>query len=272
MTTAEDPHRSAIELLFTDASGDRVEVEDLISAGLDGGYNDRLDDLGRLADDGTPLHRLLATTVLTSWGDSSGFRRLADWARHPGQVPWADAPVVLDRFTGADAAFETLAEAVLTSFWNDVSPQLRADQFDALRALLEASRSCYVGTVLSLATVRDAALTHRLQTEVDQALDVGAAALEQKLADPFDRALQTASFVLPEATIDDDRAAYYGRRLLASGQTNLRSRRELVQALAAGTGPATFALLTEMGEYSVGPLAHDVVDALGQRSRSSDGC
>lgn len=265
MTTEEHSERTPPELLSTGSSGQPIELEDLIDEGLDGVFADRIPELRRLAKNGNPADQLSAARVLTAWGVHEGFQRLVAWASEPQEAPWADSPVIIDRFYGADASFEALADAVYSSFWNDRSPELRSDQLGALRALLAVSRTHYVGSMLALAVVRDRELMAKLGNSVRDAVDYGTRAVEQGDTRSFDRALQTAALIMPLAMVDDRLAADYARRLLRSTRLTFRSLRELAQSLGAGTGRNTLAVLQHLSNDQASPAAGEVAAALSRR-------
>lgn len=257
---------NAEELLFRDASGAPAQVQDIIDEGLDGAYRERIPELASLLWNGEPYHRLLAAAMLTSWGVGAGFSALTTWAQRPDQAPWAGEAVTTDRLTGADSAFETLADAVLTSFWNDRSPELRQHQTEALRALLNAAQSRYVGRSLALATLRDRELTSELLPDLRRAAEAALQQLERGNDEGFDRAFQTAALLAPVAREDDAAAASYARRLLTLAPDRPRTVREIALALAEGGGPDTLAVLQQLRQTAPAAARRDIEEALARRT------
>src|SRR5262245_53356795 len=78
------------ELLFTDRTGARADLQDVIYDGLDVDYRDRYPALLHLLNGGAPAHRLYACAMLASWGVPGALRTIAQWASDPAATPWAD--------------------------------------------------------------------------------------------------------------------------------------------------------------------------------------
>ena len=178
------------QLLFTDASGHRASLEELID---DGPLGDRVPGLIELLGSAEPRNQLYACRVLVSWGIAEGFDRLAAWAADPDRAPWAGDPVEVDRVRGADAGFERLADAVRTSLiLLDEAPELRARQIAAARALLGLYDRQFFGVALMVVAanpaIRDAC--------ADATLAAAEAAVRRSSAPagpaPFDLAVQAA--------------------------------------------------------------------------------
>jgi hypothetical protein len=119
---------TAAALLFSNAEGNPISLEDLIDEGFDGTYRDRIPAMVALLRGGGPRDRLYACQVLTAWGIAEGFDALIAWAQHPDAVPWAGQLIEIDRRQGADAAFERLADAVRCSLLLDSTPELLHQQ------------------------------------------------------------------------------------------------------------------------------------------------
>src|SRR5215216_1925911 len=102
---------TSYDLLYTDLDGQFLGLDDVISDGLDRDYSVRFPLLRQLLGNGSPLEQLHACAMLTSWGMRDGILKVIEWARNPEAVPWAEAPVEVDRFFGADSAFVLLTDA-----------------------------------------------------------------------------------------------------------------------------------------------------------------
>jgi hypothetical protein len=117
-------------LLFTKIDGTQDHFYEVVSDELDcpESYRDRIPLLIDLMNYGDAYHRLLACIMLTSWGYAEGFETLIEWATYPGKTPWNEDPVLQDRITGADSAFEKLADAIRTSYYG-----LESEEISSLR-------------------------------------------------------------------------------------------------------------------------------------------
>ncbi len=253
-------------LLFTDRSGERAQLQDVIDDGQDGGYEDRIPPLIELQDSGDPYHRLLATVMLTSWGEPAGFKALIRWASQPEQAPWASAPVTLDRISGTDSAFEMLADALRASFYSKNAAALKPLQAEAAKALLRASPSHYVGRTLMVAITSDGALTAAVDSDLRRAIDASIDALRNDRRPGFDLATQTAGLLTPLARLDDAAAARSAQALIQVAPDNLRMLRELAGALANGSGADTLGVLQELKRMDQPAVTQDVQRALSRRA------
>lgn len=255
-------------LLFTDRHGQRAQLQDVIDDGMEGGYEDRIPGLIQLQESGDPYHRLLATVMLASWGEPAGFKMLTRWANDPDHAPWAGAPVTVDRFSGADSAFETLADALRASFYSARADSIKRLQVEAARALLHASSTHYVGRTLMVAITSDRDVTASVDTDLRKAIEAGITALRQGNGAGFDLGTQTASLLVPMARLDDAAAARYAQQLMSIAPENTRMLREIAGALANGRGPDTLRLLNAMRTTNSTTLAQDVEQALARRAKS----
>ncbi len=116
--------RLSEQVLFTDNEGNKSSLKHIIDDGLDGEYLERIPALVELLDSGSPIHKLLACIVLTSWGCKEGFEAVVLWASNPNDSPWVKSPVSFDRLYGADDAFENLVGALKTSYWKESNSDL----------------------------------------------------------------------------------------------------------------------------------------------------
>jgi hypothetical protein len=255
----------AARLLFTDRHGEPTPVQDLMSDGLEGGYEDRIPGLIDLMEHGLPDHRLYACMILTAWGDIRGLRQIVDWARNPDSTPWAPNPITVDRIYGADSSFASLAQAVGETFWKAVSPELEAAQIDAITALLGVSSRRYVDRYLALTIAENPHIQRLVAPNIRAAIDAAIRRLES--ADPidFDLAFQSASLVSALAPVDDAAAGHYARELASRFRSSERMLKELAAALGNGHGPATLRSLQEMTAFGVPELNHEIDAAIAKR-------
>lgn len=254
------------EILFTDREGRRGQLQDIIDEGLDGGYDERVPALVDLLTSGNPYHRLLACVMLTSWGHPKGFQMLIDWASKPDNVPWIEEPVVYDRISGTDNAFEMLADAVMTSYYCEEDRALKPLRTAAVKALLGLYHSRYFGRTLALAIMRDRQVAAAAESEIYSAIEASMAVLDQREQVGFDLVFQVASLLIPLASLNDQAAASYANQLIARYSQNQRMLSELANALGEGRGPDTLASLQHMKTLGIPALDHDIKSAIARRS------
>ena len=266
MTDHRDTTADPDSLLFTDKKGNRGQLQDIIDDGLDGGYEARVPSLIHLQRHGDPYHQLLASVMLSSWGEPTGLQALTGWAREPQEAPWAHYPVTFDRISGADSAFELLADAVRTSFHSKDAESIRALQIDALKALLGVADSQYVGRTLTVAISRNPDVLAAVNPELRAAIDRGIASLRAKKQLPFDLATQIASLLTALAQLDDRAAAGSARALIEVVPNNHRMLRELAASLANGTGPDSLSVLRDLRQLGNGTLDEEINRALARRA------
>lgn len=252
------------ELLFTDRTGVRADLQDVIYDGLDVDYRDRYPALLHLLNGGAPAHRLYACAMLASWGVPDALRTIAQWASDPAVTPWADAPVTFERFGGADAAFELLTDAVGTAaeaLGRDATVDaLRAE---AIRAILGAYDRVFVGRAVATVLDLDPALAARVRDQVGPAVERALEALRG--APAFDLRTQTASLIGALAAIDDDHAASAAEALLVQVGRWTPAVNEVASALGHGTGPATFGVLERLAEHGAPSVQALARESLGRR-------
>lgn len=233
-------------LLYTDSEGNPAQLEDVIDDGLDGVYDDRIPALRRLCETGTPERRLLACRVLVSWGDRVGLETLIRWASAPTETPWADEPVALSRVHGADGAFGLLADALRTSSLSERAEETEALRVEATRALLRLADSYDFDRDLLFAVSADPAVRERVVADLKAAAERAIETLAAGKPVDFDLATQAAGLLAPLARLDDATAAGYADRLLELESGHSRMLRELNDAMGAGSGPATLAVLMRL--------------------------
>ncbi|MBD2505135.1 hypothetical protein [Anabaena azotica] len=254
------------ELLFTDSEGQRGRLEDIIDDGLDGGYEDRIPALINLLNSGEPYYRLLACVMLTCWGHPSGFQQIIDWASHTENVPWKESPVVYERLSGSDSAFEMLADALNTSYYCDEEPILKQWQIAATKALLGIYHHYYFGRILALSIVRNKEVAIAVKHEVITAIEASIVILQKPKPVGFDLAFQIACLLIPLTPLDDDAAANYANQLSYQYPKNERVLREIANALGDGKGQATLATLQHLKTLQIPSLESDVEKAINRRS------
>lgn len=256
--------RSPETLLFTDREGKPAQLQDIIDAGLDGGYEDRIPELVGLLETGTPYEQLLACAMLVSWGHPEGFRTLIRWASDPAHTPWHAAPVTYDRVYGVDDSFAILADALKTSFWNDANAELRQMQIDAARALLGIYNDYFFERSFALALTRDKSVAATLEPEICSAIENCLRALRAKKVG-FDLAYQAASLLIPLARLNDEKAAYYADLFITQASDNARALREVALALAEGHGPKTLQVLERLKDSGNPAVAAEAEAAIARR-------
>ena len=263
--------RSPEDLLFTDLEGNRAQLQDVIADGLDGGYEDRIPELEHLLRTGSPYHRVMACVILTAWGQPSGFQTLIEWASDPATTPWANAPVTHDRIHGVDDAFENLADALKTSFWNEATPELRKMQREAAVALLKIYPDYFFDRTLALALVRDKTMPEALESQISAAIEASLQALRSGRNPGFDLAHQTASLILPVALANDVAAARFSDQVASLAPDNVRMLREVALSLATGTGDATRRCLERLKQLGKPSVTEEVDRALARRKAALHG-
>lgn len=237
--------KSPDELLFTDKAGTRQQLQDVIYEGLDDDYSDRYPALVELIASGTPAHRLYAATMLASWGQPAGLRAITAWANQPQAAPWAASPVTFERFSGADAAFSMLADAIrVAGDLEGRTPEVDGLRDEATRALLAIYDRVAFERTLMVALDLDVPLSTRLAPEIAAAVDRTVAAAKAPAG--FDLATQAASLIAILAKLDDVHAARAAEALLAAAPTNQRAAREVAYAMRFGNDATTRALLDRL--------------------------
>lgn len=256
------------QLLFTDPEGRRTSLEDLID---DGPIPERVPGLVELLDHSDPRMQLYACRMLVSWGIAEGFERLMAWAAAPDRVPWAGDPVEVDRVRGVDAGFERLADAVRTSLiLLDETPELRARQIAAARALLALYDRKYFGITLTVVAANEA-----IRAACADATVAAAWAATRRAGAPpesperFDLALQAAALLPAVVAIDEDAAARLGRELVRAHPGHARLAKEVAEAIGRGTGPAARAFVADLarppGDHAAMAITIELLRAWSER-------
>ncbi len=256
------------ELLFTDCEGNPAQLQDIIDDGLDGGYEYRIPGLINLLNSGEPYHQLLAAVMLTSWGHPAGFQKLIDWASNSQSVPWQAAPVVYERISQTDSAFEMLADAVNTSYYADENQKIQQWQIKAIKALLGIYHQYYFGRSLALAIVRKKEIAQAVKSEIIAAMEASLKILQEHTSLGFDLAFQVACLLIPLTRIDENAAANYANQLIFSYSHKERILREIANALGDGKEKATLAILEHLKTLKMPALVRDTENAIARRSRN----
>lgn len=254
-------------LLFTDREGKRGQLQDIIDDGLEGGYEDRIPALVNLLNSGEPYYQLLACVMLTSWGHCLGFQKLIDWTSNSEDVPWKHQPVVYERISGADSAFEMLADALKTSFYCEEKETLKQWQIAATKALLSIYHRYYFGRTLALAIVRGKEIATDVKSEIKAAIEASMAILQKRIPLEFDFAFQVASLLIPLAPLEDAATAYYANHLISNYHHKEKILRELANALGDGNGAATLATLQHLKTLKIPAIDRDIENAIARRYR-----
>jgi hypothetical protein len=169
--------------------------------------------------------------------------------------------------TGADDAFATMADAIMTSHLLDhLSPDARQRRDEATRALLGRYDSELFDRKLALALTSDPDLSSRCAGEIERA---AAAAVERsgRPNQPFDPALQAAALLGPLARLSDEKAAQQAEALLRKIQGHTRVQRELADALRDGNGPASRAVLERLAQADAPSVRDEARRALAARTK-----
>lgn len=255
---SDDPEK----LLFTKLDGTKSDLQHVIWDGLDVDYSARFPALQDLMANGSPAHRLYACIMLTSWGVPRGIQMLAIWATSPERTPWAENPVTFERFSGADDAFEHLADALSTG--EDAAPaELRAD---AARALLGSFHVVHTGRKM-YELLDDKKLRAMVAPHIGPAAARALDALERGKVG-FDLATQTASLLGALAPVDDAHAAQVAEALIARHANMLRTLNEVAWSLRFGTDVDTLGVLERL-EKSPHPSVSQIArESLGIRPRA----
>lgn len=243
---ASDPEA----LLYDDLAGNRVGLRDvaamgLAAKGLASGYRDRLPLLRRLLDHGSPAHRLDTCEVLASWGVRDGLLTVAEWAHDPDSVPWAGAPVSWNRFGYGDDAFARLADALCTAGEVPLSEPCAMLRGLATRALLVVHDRVFLDRSMALLLGTDPALAATSHREIDWAIGRGLAAARAPDR-RFDVTTQVALLLDALAGLDDAAAAAAAEVLMEEHPGHDRALCEVALSMAAGSGPATLAVLRRL--------------------------
>ena len=250
-------------VLYCDLDGIFVGLEEVMADGLERDYADRFDDLRALLANGAPVHRLHACVMLAGWGVREGFLTAAEWARAPEDVPWAGAPVSLDRMFGVDDAFARLAYGLDTARSVELAPVRSRLRVSATRALLSAYHRVFFDRSMALLLELDRQLAEATQQDIDRA--VVRAIEAARSPQSFDMAMQAAVLLGPLAALDDDRAAGLSDELARVARDRPRALRELAYALGSGTGPATLFRLKELAGSSEPAVAREAREWLERR-------
>ena len=251
-------------LLYTDAHGNVVGLDEVAWAGADGQLLDRRPALRELVRSGSPRDRLEAAAVLSAWGDRHGLLVTIEWANDPEGTPWAGEPVTFDRIWDVDDAFALLAKALM---WGQDAPLTDAGaalRVAATKAILLSHDRVFVARDLATLLDVDDALRRAVRYELTWAVEkaVDAAALPRQR---FDVATQAAFLVGPLAREDDAAAAQAARRLLDLMGVSNRASRELALALSAGMGGATLAVLEELYASPAADVRAEAEERLAER-------
>ncbi|MFI6933129.1 hypothetical protein [Streptomyces sp. NPDC050287] len=222
-----EPSATVAALLYRDFDGLPAEPDDVIGEGLDGGYQERSEELRKvLRDPGEdPSGRFLACVALTRWADEAGYEAVTQAARIPESVPWRGASY--DRFHGQDDTFGLLADAVGNSEDMIDERGTRTERTQAARALLAiADRVQFARHIGAL--LRPDLVVAGLP-EIQATVDRGVTRLAKERF-PYDLGLQLALMTAAVHRADAARSLEAARRLIAvePGERALRELREAI--------------------------------------------
>ena len=236
MTTADD-------LFHTDADGERAMFVDVLADGLEGELDDRIPALRELLEASDVSDRLFAALLLVAWDDPVGLERAIAWARDPGSAPFG---AVADRFTAEDTTFGQLANALGSGGHSPRAAGAWPSRVALGRALLAIFEDHDFERHFGGALYEDPRLRKGLVDEIAAAARRAIDRLEQLSSPSFNLGTQTAGLLGPLAKEDDQAAAALGERLFRADPRDERMLRDLNDAMAAGTGPATLSVLEQL--------------------------
>jgi hypothetical protein len=252
-------------ILFADRNGNPDQLQNNIDEGPEG-FEDRIPALIDLMHDGNPYHRLLACVMLTSWGYPAGFEMLIKWASNPEQTPWSDEPVTYDRITGADSAFESLADGVRAShhFKAEKVRQLRKA---AVQALLKLFPTTFFDNMLTLAIYsNDDELLPDLGKDILAAIDASFKVIDSRKSVGFNLQMQVASLLGTLVDVDENAAVVYAKKLVSDFPDDRRMLFELFGLLLHGTSLETLELLEKLRHHEIPIIQEKALKALNYRN------
>ena len=264
-STPREPRGPMIEpsehdAIRTDMDGNPAMFVDVMADGLDGDLDDRIPVLRRMCTSAPRIERGEACSLLAAWGDPAGLRALVAWSSTGD-----DELTGYTREFGFEPPFDMFAAAL-----SGGRDSVRADQTldlrgELARALLRVAHRFPMDRDLASALLLDAPLRERAADELRAAIDRSMALLEdarehQRLR--FDLWIQTAGLLGGLAKLDDARAAAIAERLIALGRGARDLLLEINQAMVAGRGPATRAVLGRLRESKLRDVAEDAARKL----------
>ncbi len=222
------------ELLFTKSDGTNDHFYEVLWDELDSpeSYENRILSLIDLMSHGQPYHRLLACIMLTAWGYVAGFQSLIEWATHPGKAPWHNEPVIRDRITDADSAFEKLAEAVGTSYSGLKSQEISVLRRTAVKALLELFPRTFFDNTLTFTIYRgQEELFPYIIEDIRTAIDKSFEALDRQDKLNFNLQMQVSSLIGSLNELDEFNVVKYAKKLVKKFPDDRRMLFELISVL-----------------------------------------
>lgn len=206
-----EPSARVAQLLFVDFDGTAADPDDVISEGLDGGYQERSEALKEVLrdPDEDPAGRFLACVALTRWADAVGYEAVVRAARSPESAAWRGASY--DRLHGQDDTFGVLADAVGDSA-DMVEERGTADErLQAAEALLLVADRVQFDRHISALLRRE--LVTLLLPAIKTAVEHGIARLAEEQPS-YDLGLQLALMTAAAHPVDATWALGAARRLL----------------------------------------------------------
>lgn len=251
-------------ILFADRDGNLDQLQNNIDEGPEG-FEDRISALIDLMHNGEPYHRLLACVMLTSWGYPTGFEMLIKWAVNSEQVPWSNEPVTYDRITGADSAFESLADGIRVShhFKTEEVIQLRKA---AVKALLKLFPTTFFDNMLTLAIFsNNEELLPELRKDIETAIDASFEVINSKKNLGFNLQMQVASLLGCLRQVDEDAVVNYAKKLIKNFPDDRRMLYELIGVLLNGNSQETLNLLEDLHHHELPVIQKEAIKALNYR-------
>jgi hypothetical protein len=255
------PEHETPQYIFThDIDGNKMYFHDIISEGLEGGYESRYPLLVELLE--SEKYQVMACTMLVAWARPQGFEHLIAWAG--GERQWQGG---CHRINSADDTFMELADALETSFYWDRTEELDRLQKEALIALLRIFEQYYFDQSLALATGKCQAMDEDIIHEIKDAMDRAMAILSSDAKLNFELPLQVIYMVAPLSRKgDDETAARYAHDLVKLFAESERLMKELIQTLGGATGKHTAEVLKNVKSAVPKSLA-ELIDAVIERRK-----
>jgi hypothetical protein len=176
--------------------------------------------------------------------------------------------VTLERFGGADSAFELLADSIgIAQDARDRDATTDALRADAVRALLASFQRVYTGRKLYEVMDLDHALRDAVRDDIGPAVERGLAAARTGTLG-FDMPTQVASLIGTLAAVDDAHAAKAAKTLLADHPGLVRTLNEIAYALRHGTGATTLDVLDQLAKSPHASVRQQANESLSRRRPS----
>jgi hypothetical protein len=188
-----------------------ADPDDVISDGLDGGYEERSEALRQVMQDSDedPAGRFMACVALTRWADEAGYSAVVEAAGSPGSVAWRGASY--DRLHSQDDTFGVLADAVGDSADMVEEQGTAFGRVQAARALFAIADRVQFDRHISSLLRRD--LVSACLPDLKAAVERGTRRLAEKDQPSYDLGLQLALMIVAASASDRAWAVPAAQRL-----------------------------------------------------------